>query len=55
MVLYAPRANELVDKVNETFQLAEKQGNTIYKTEYVYANMDKNYCFIEYEMIVKQK
>lgn len=49
MVIYSSRADELVKKVNNTFQIAENQSNKIYKTQYVYADMDKYYCFIEYE------
>ena len=53
--LYATRANELAEKVNEIFAQAEKQGNKIYKTQYIYASMDKFYCFIEYENSVDKK
>ena len=55
IVLFAPRANELVDKVNETFRTADKQGNKIYQTQYVYASMDRFYCFIEYDTEVPKK
>ena len=55
IALYAPRADELTKKVNETFQIAEKQGNKIYKTQYVYASMDRFYCFIEYDNEVVKK
>lgn len=55
MVLYAPKVNELVTKVNDVFKTAEEQKNKIYKTQYIYADMDKYYCFIEYETTVSEK
>ena len=54
MLLYAPKANELVEKVNEMFMQAEKKGLEILKTEYVYADMDKYYCFLEYDTVIKK-
>lgn len=53
-VVYAPKASDLVKKVNEAFEQANKQGNKIYSTQYVYADMDKYYCFIEYDNVVNQ-
>ena len=48
IALYAPRVDEMMEKVNETFMTAEQQGNKIYKTQYIYAR-DRFFCFIEYD------
>lgn len=51
-VVFASKASDLVKKVNDAFEQADKQGNKIYNTQYVYADMDKYYCFIEYDNVV---
>ena len=54
IALYAPRVDELMEKVNKTFMAAEKQGNKIFKTQYIYAR-DRFFCFIEYDNEVVKK